>query len=127
MKILRCFLVLAALVAAAIAAVDVDVSGKWSGSFNATGPNGEIKETTAVMLLKQSGADITGTVGPSDDAQFAIQKGKIEGDKITLEADHDGHTIRFDLVLADNRISGDVSMSVEGQTAKAKIDVTRAK
>ncbi len=64
---------------------------------------------------------------PSDDAQFAIQKGKIEGDKITLEADHDGHTIRFDLVLADNRISGDVSMSVEGQTAKAKIDVTRAK
>ena len=126
MKILRCFLVLAALISFAVAA-DIDVSGKWSGSFNATGQNGEIKETTAVMLLKQSGTDISGTVGPSDDAQFAIQKGKIEGDKITLEADHDGHTIRFDLVLADNRISGDVSMSVEGQTAKAKIDVTRAK
>ena len=70
------------------------------GSFNATGPNGEVKETTAVLMLKQTGTDITGTVGPSEDAQFAIQKGKIEGDKITLEADHEGHTIRFDLVLA---------------------------
>ena len=64
MKILRCFLVLAALISFAVAA-DIDVSGKWSGSFNATGQNGEIKETTAVMLLKQSGTDITGTVGPA--------------------------------------------------------------
>jgi hypothetical protein len=125
MKILRCFLVLAALAGLAIA--DMDVSGKWSGSFNAMGPNGELKETTAVMVLRQTGTDITGSVGPSEDAQFPIQKGRIEGDKITLEADHEGHTIRFDLVCAGSRISGDVSMSVEGQTAKAKIDVTRAK
>jgi hypothetical protein len=46
------------------------VTGKWSGSFNATNPNGETKESTAVLVLKQTGTDITGTVGPNEDEQF---------------------------------------------------------
>jgi hypothetical protein len=125
MRTLLCLFVLAALACAAIA--DVDVTGKWSGSFNMTGPNGETKDGTALLMLKQSGTDITGTVGPSEDEQFAIQKGKIEGDKITLEADHGGHTMKIDLVLAADRITGEAQMSAEGQTLKAKIDVSRAK
>jgi hypothetical protein len=125
MKTLLCFLVLAALACAATA--DVDVTGNWSGSFITTGPNGETKDGTALLVLKQSGTDITGTVGPNADEQFPIQKGKIEGDKITLEADHDGHTLKIALVLAADRITGEANMSGEGQTMKGKIDVTRAK
>jgi hypothetical protein len=124
MRTFLCFLVLAVLACAAVA--DVDVTGKWSGSFNMTGPDGD-KEGTAVLILKQSGTEITGTVGPSEDEQFTIQKGKIDGDKITLEADHNGHTMKIDLVLADNRITGEAQMEAEGQTLKAKIDVSRAK
>jgi hypothetical protein len=125
MRTLLCFLVLAALACAATA--DVDVTGKWSGSATMIGPNGETKETTALLMLKQSGTDITGTVGPNADEQFPILKGKIAGDKITLEADHDGHTMKIDLVLAADRITGEANMSSEGQTMKAKIDVSRAK
>jgi hypothetical protein len=125
MRTFLCFLVLAVLACAAVAA-DVDVSGKWSGTFNMTGPDGD-KDGTAILILKQSGTDITGTVGPSEDEQFPIQKGKIEGSKITLEADHGGHTMKIDLVLADNRITGEAQMEAEGATLKAKIDVTRAK
>ena len=125
MRTFLCFLVLAVLAVAAVA--DVDVTGKWSGTFNMTGPNGETNEGTALLILKQSGTDISGTVGPSEDEQFPIQKGKIEGDKITLEADHDGHTMKIDLVLADDRITGEAHMDAEGQTLKAKIDVSRAK
>jgi hypothetical protein len=125
MRTFLCFLVLAVLACAAVAA-DVDVSGKWSGTFNMTGPDGD-KDGTAILILKQSGTDITGTVGPSEDEQFPIQKGKIEGSKITLEADHGGHTMKIDLVLADNRITGEAQMEAEGTTLKAKIDVTRAK
>jgi autotransporter translocation and assembly factor TamB len=110
-----------------VAFADTDVTGKWSGSFNSSGPNGETKETGAVLMLKQNGADITGTVGPTEDDQFPIQKGKIEGDKITLEADHDGHLMTFNLVLASGRITGEAQMSRDGQTMKAKIDVARAK
>jgi hypothetical protein len=125
MRKLLCFFVLAALACAAIA--DVNVTGKWSGSFNMTGPNGETKDGTALLMLKQSGTDITGTVGPNEDEQFAIQKGKIEGDKITLEADHGGHTMKIELVLAADRITGEAHMSAEGQTLNGKIDVSRAK
>jgi hypothetical protein len=125
MKTFLCFLVLAAL--AGVAFADNNVTGKWTGSFNMTGPNGETKETTALLLLTQSGTNITGTVGPNEDERITILKGTIEGDKITLEAEQDGRTIKFALVLADDRITGDASMSGEGQTGKAKLDVTRSK
>ena len=79
-------------------------------------------------MLQQNGQAITGTVGPNEDQQFPIVKGKIEGDKITLEADHEGHTVKLDLVLAAGRMTGDATMSnQEGQTMKAKLDVTRVK
>jgi hypothetical protein len=125
MKTILLFVLMTAL--AGVALADTDVTGKWSGSFNATGPNGETKETGAVFMLKQNGADITGTVGPTEEDQLPIQKGKIEGDKITLETDHDGHTMTFSLVLASGRIKGEAQMSRDGQTMKAKIDVTRVK
>jgi hypothetical protein len=125
MKLLVLFAVAVAL--AGVAMADVDVTGKWSGSFNATGPNGETKEATALLVLKQTGTDITGTVGPNEDEQFPVRKGKIEGDKITLEADHDGQTIKLDLKFASGRITGEVQMSRDGQSMTAKIDVGRAK
>ncbi len=125
MRTLLCLFIVAALAGLAIA--DVDVSGKWSGSFNITNPDGETNASTAVLLLKQSGATITGTVGPNEEQQFEIRKGTIDDGKITLEVDHDGQMIKLDLVLADNRITGEANFSRDGQTAKAKIDVTRAR
>ena len=125
MKAFLCFLILAAF--AGVAMADGGITGKWTGSLNMTSPNGETRESTALLVLKQNGAEITGTVGPNEEEQVPIVKGKIEGDKITMEAEHDGHSIKFDLVLAADRITGEANMSGEGQTAKAKLDVTRAK
>ena len=118
MRTLLSLLIAATLVVAA----DVDVTGKWAGTFNMTGPNGETNDSTAVLTLKQSGAAITGTLGPTEEQQFPIQKGKIDGDKITLEADHDGHPLTFNLVLAAGRIAGEVQISRDGQTMKGKIE-----
>jgi hypothetical protein len=120
MKTFLCLLMLAAF--ASLAMADVTVTGKWSGSFKM-----EDNDSTAVLMLKQSGADITGTVGPNEDEQFPIQKGKIEGDKISIEVDHDGHTIKFELLLAEDRITGDAHMSADGETKNAKLDVKRVK
>lgn len=108
-----------------LAMADTNVTGNWSGSFNISNPNGESKDATAFLMLKQSGGDITGTVGPNEDEQFPIQKGKIEGDKITLVAEHDGHTIKLDLVLAADRITGEANMSGDEGTMKAKLDLKR--
>jgi hypothetical protein len=124
MKILVCFLLMLGL---ALSATAADVNGKWSGSFEVTGPDGETKDATAFIVLKQNGTELTGTVGPTEEEQFPIQKGKIEGDKITLEAMTDGGVIKFELVLAGDHIKGDASGSHDGQAMKAKLDVTRVK
>ncbi len=124
MRMLLCALLLAA--SAIYATADTNVTGKWSGTAQLTGSDGS-KETGAVLMLKQSGADITGSVGPDENEQHEITKGKIEGNKITLECVDGDRTIRFELVLADDRITGDVSLPGDGPFTKAKLDVTRSK
>jgi len=124
MKILVCFLLMLGMTLSATAA---DVNVKWSGSFNITGPDGEVKEDTAFLVLKQNGAELTGTVGPREEEQFPIEKGKIEGDKITLEASAKGSVIKFELVLAGDHIKGDANGTHDGDAMKAKLDVTRVK
>jgi len=90
--------------------------------------HGESKDSTAILVLKQNGAEITGTVGPTEDEQFTIKSGQIDADKITLEVDEHGHPIKFNLVISADRITGEANMSREnGETAKAKLDVTRPK
>jgi hypothetical protein len=113
--------------AASLALADGNVSGKWQGSFNTIDENGDIKESTALFVFKQAGGEITGTVGPTEEEQFPIQKGRIEGDKITLEADNNGQILKFNLVLSGDKIIGEAQMSREGQTRRAKIEVTRTK
>lgn len=126
MRTLLCLLVLA--LAGMASADDVNVTGKWSGTFNITHANGETENSTALLVLKQTGGEITGTVGPDEERQLAIKKGRIEGAKITLEADNEGRTIQFALVLAADHITGDASMPEDdGGVGKAKLDVTRAK
>ena len=107
MRALVCFLLLVAC--AALAVADINVTGTWSGSFNVIGPDGQTKDSTAVLVLKQNGSEITGTVGPSDGERHQITKGKIEGDKVTLESADGGLAIKFDLELDGDRLKGDVN------------------
>src|SRR5262245_58832581 len=76
-----CVLIACALALAA--APESNVTGKWTGSFKIV--EGQSKDSPALLVLKQTGAEITGTVGPNDEEQHTITKGKIEDDKITLE------------------------------------------
>src|ERR1051325_3354372 len=121
MKAVFCILLLVAF--ALVAVADTNITGKWTGSFNLVAEDGQTKDSTALLVLKQTGKDITGTVGPNEDEQHAITNGTIEGDKITLESADDGLSIKFDLKLADDRITGDVNAVGEGRALKAKLDV----
>ena len=121
-RILCCFLLTAM-------AMFADVTGKWSGSFDVTAPDGQTKASTAFLVLKQSGDAITGTAGPNERQQFTIKVGKIEGDKIALEVAHEnGLVIKFDLTLAGGHLKGNASgENEEGQKMTAKLDVTAVK
>jgi hypothetical protein len=124
MKTIACILLAAFALSAA---PDTDVTGKWSGSFVLKTPEGETRDSTAFLVLKQSGTEITGTVGPNESEQYEIKKGAIEGEKITLLVEAENRIVNFTLAVASDRIKGDVTMSREGQTATAKLDVGRAK
>ena len=126
MKILICFCTLLFVAVAAIAD-DVNVAGKWSGKFLMDNGDGMVHDSTAVLILKQEGGAITGTLGPTEDEQFPIQKGKVEGDKITLEVQTDGPLVKFDLVLSGDHLKGDAHASADGHNMSAKLDTTRAK
>jgi hypothetical protein len=105
-----------------------DVSGKWSGSFDITGPDGEIKSDTAFLNLKQEGSKISGTAGPNEEHQMDIKTGKIEGDKIAIEVElEDGNLLTMDLVLAEEHIKGTAKGEMNGEKMTAKMDVTRVK
>jgi hypothetical protein len=105
-----------------------DVTGKWSGSFDVTSPDGETKADTAVLNLKQDGGKITGTAGPNEEKQFNIKTGTIEGDKIALEVEmEDGGVLTFDVALVADHIKGDVKGQMGDEKMSAKLDVTRVK
>jgi hypothetical protein len=121
MRLLLC----AALLAALGSSAATDVTGKWTGSFTVISGDGH--DETALLVLKQTGAVISGTVGPNEDEQHTITKGSIDGDKITLEVVEAETRVKLDLVLTGDRITGDVAVSGEGHSLKGKIDVKRAK
>lgn len=103
-----------------------DVTGKWSGSFDVTGPDGETKAAKAYLVLKQDGNTITGTAGPSEDEQFPIRTGVIDENRITMEAEAHGDILKFELTLDGDHIRGTVKGEHEGKSMMAKLDVTRS-
>jgi len=103
-----------------------DLTGQWSGSFIIT-MDGETKDDAAYMVLKQTGTELTGTAGPNADQQWKIEKGKVEGNKVTFEVVADGPTLKFELTLAEGHLKGDAKAEFDGKTLKAAVDVQRKK
>lgn len=114
------------LLAPVLMAAD-DLTGKWSGSFVITFSDGQTKDATAFMDLKQKGAELTGTAGERPDKQWAIQKGKVEGNKITFEIQSDEPLIKFELTLVDGHLKGEAKAEHEGKSMKAAVDLQRQK
>jgi len=120
MNKLACLLLV--MVVAAAFAASPDVSGKWSGTFTPeTGDPG-----TAYAVLKQAGAAVTGTAGPSESEQWTIDTGKIAGNKVTIEVkDPNNAVYKCTLTLDGKKLAGDVELTAGTQTIKAKLDLTK--
>jgi hypothetical protein len=114
------------LLAPVLLAAD-DITGKWSGSFVITFPDGETKDSMAFMDLKQNGVGLTGTAGEGPDKQWAIQKGKVDGNKITFEVQTDEPLVKFELTLIDGHLKGEAKAEHEGKSMKAAVDLQRQK
>ena len=125
MKFLRILLLAAFFTLAAIAA---DVSGTWEGTFKISMPDGTTNNDGVHLILKQDGTKLTGTGGPSADRQLPISNGSVAGNAVRFEiATPDGGSFRFDVALQNDRLQGDVSRTLNGQSMNAKMDAGRAK
>jgi hypothetical protein len=110
------------VLALAMTAMAADATGNWSGSF---APEG-MDTGTAYLKLKQSGATLSGSAGPSADEQWPITNGKVDGNTLTgVTTSPEGVAYKFTLTLDGDHITGNVEVSAGGQNMKAKLDVKR--
>jgi hypothetical protein len=102
-----------------------DLTGKWTGAYDVVVSDGEPMKGRVLMVLSQSGADLTGTVGPDEDQQAKILKGHIDGDKITFESQTEGPLMKFELRIVQDHIVGEAKGDMDGNQIKAKLDLAR--
>lgn len=104
-----------------------ELTGKWSGKFEITNSDGEVKADSAHMNLKLEGTTVTGTAGPNEGKQWDIKNGKLEQGKLTFKVDmEDGGSIDFDLVFDGDAIRGKaVGTGNGGEKLSAKVDLKR--
>ena len=124
MKALYCILLLLALAMTVTAA---DVTGKWSGTYSVIGPDGTAGVANpAFVILKQSGATLTGTAGADEGEQWPLENAKIVGNKITATVNpSDGATYTMSGTVDGDRMTGEVTVTQGGQSEKCKIELKR--
>src|SRR5690349_22419335 len=104
-----------------------DFTGTWTGPFNIT-MDGQERADSAHMVLTQKGTELTGSVGPSAEQQFPIQKGgKVEGTSATFDVQSDGPLVHFTVKLVDGHLMGDAKAEADGHTFSGKLDLERKK
>src|SRR6185295_5188591 len=105
MNRMKMLLLFAAFIMSAAAA---DVTGKWTG----TRANPDGSTAGAVVILKQTGTQITGSAGPDDSSQYAFEKVKMEGASLTAEVrDPSGNPFTLTLTVDGDRMKGEVVRS----------------
>ena len=133
-------LMLLLLLAPAVFAAE-DLTGKWGGTLKVSMDGNPPRDTPAVLVLKQTGATLTGTAGPGEGEgeQMPLANGKVETVKkdgkdvttVTFSV-KDGHNdnapaISFALTVVDGHLKGKAEAAMDGHTLVAVLDVARVK
>jgi hypothetical protein len=127
MKTLAALAILLATVAPA-QAQKTNVTGKWTGTLTRTLPDGGTQSIDFIFDLTQKGTVLTGTAGPTPERQWPIEKGAVDGIKVTFQVQQpDGPLRKCALTLVKDRLQGPMTLEFKGQTAEVKVDVGRAK
>lgn len=105
-----------------------NLTGKWTGTLTRTAPDGRTQSLDLMFDLTQKGKVLTGTVGPNAERQWAIEKGAVDGSKVTFRVQQpDGPMRTFTLTLVKERLQGEMLAELKDQSFTAKVDAGRAK
>lgn len=121
-------LIAALFIPAALSAQTTNVGGNWNATFTRTAPDGRSQSITFTFHFTQKGKEITGTIGPTPERQWPVEKGIVNGEKVTFQVQQpDGPLRTFDLKLVKDRLQGMQTLSFQGQTAEVTVDAEKAK
>jgi hypothetical protein len=112
------------LVAGSVRAAE-DFTGKWTGTFVGTAPDGRQQDDTVFLDLTQKGNVLTGTGGPTAEKQFPLLNGTVKGNDLAFDVQADGVLIKFTLTYASGHLKGDAAAEMGGQKMAARIDAQR--
>ncbi len=116
------------MTAAPTQAQTAGLTGKWNGTMTRTAPDGRTQSIDLILDLAQKGKVLTGTVGPNAERQWAIEKGAVNGAKVTFQVQQPEGPLRtFTLTLVEGRLKGDMTAELNGQSFEAKVDAGRRK
>lgn len=113
---------------AAPAQAQTSLTGKWDGTMTRTAPDGRTQSIDFMFDVTQKGKVLTGTVGPNAERQWPIEKGVVNGTKVTFQVQQPEGPLRtFTLTLVDERLKGTMLAEMNGQSFEATVDAGRRK
>jgi len=122
---MRRLLAILLLLPATLALAANDISGTWSGSMDLKTPDGQVNSTPVSAEFKQSGQTVTGTAGAIGHEALLIEKGAIDGDRLTFEVDGGRYAVKVTLI-SESQMKGEVTIAdPSGNKVTAAITLTR--
>lgn len=120
-----------AITLSAAAMFGADLTGRWTGTLDMKRGE-ETRKQAALLIFKQDGANVAGSMGPDAERQFQIKSGRIEGERILIELtphEEGGPTkVMVELRLdGDDHLLGDLKAETPEGAITAKIDAKREK
>ena len=101
-----------------------DFTGAWSGTI-AIPEKGRRVKNPLHAAFKQTGATLTGTIGPEANGQLAISKGRVEttkfGTVVTFDLPGAGFVMHFELVPDGTALRGVAKLDGERATAPVEL------
>jgi hypothetical protein len=101
-----------------------NLTGKWVGTFHILPQSGGPREDKAVVVLKQQGEEVTGTLGPSESNQMPLKKGKVTGNLLKIEME--GNRIVLTLTLDGDKLTGEIRDADDESKILARVDLKRS-
>ena len=120
---MKAFILMLSLAAMPLGAADL--SGKWSGSFEAPNSDGNVRTEPLLLIFKQDGDKLTGSGGPNEGEQHPMKEGKVAGEKVTFEVPLERGSILFTLTVTGDQGQGEMKMVREDREQTAKVSLKR--
>jgi hypothetical protein len=99
-----------------------EIAGKWTGSFKAEGGDHDIPQ---LIVIRQSGKQMTGSGGPDDSEQYPISNGIVDGEKVHFELTTARAKFFYDLTRTGANLNGRLEIKSVNRAAKATVSLKK--